>query len=135
MPLLPTLNAILNAITTALLVVGRMKIRQGKQDTHRRIMLTALVTSALFLISYSIYHAQVGSVPYPYHDWTRALYFVVLTPHVILAALQIPFVIALVWLALHGRFDRHRRLARYVWPVWMFVSISGVVVYLMLYWR
>ena len=135
MHFLPTLNAILNAITTVLLVIGRIKIRRGNQDAHRRIMLTALTTSAMFLISYSIYHAQVGSVPYPYHDWSRTVYFIVLTPHVILAAVQVPFVVTLVWLALKGRFERHQRLARFVWPVWMFVSISGVIVYLMLYGR
>ena len=132
-PFLPTLNAVLNAITTVLLVAGRRKIKRGDKDTHRKIMLTALVTSALFLISYTIYHAQVGSVPYPRHDWTRPVYFLILSPHVVLAALQVPFVIALVWLALKERFERHKRLARWVWPVWMFVSVSGVVVYLMLY--
>ena len=133
MPFLPTLNALLNAVTAVLLVVGRRKIKQGNKDVHRRIMLTALTTSALFLISYSIYHAQVGSVPYPRHDWSRPIYFVVLVPHVVLAGLQIPFVIAVVWLALKERFERHRKLARWVWPVWMFVSVTGVIVYLMLY--
>ena len=135
MTYLPTLNAMLNAITAALLIAGRLRIRRGDRDGHRRIMITALVTSALFLISYSIYHAEVGSVPYPYDDWTRPVYFAVLIPHVILAALQIPFVIRLVWLALAQSFERHRRLAVFVWPVWMFVSVSGVLIYLMLYVR
>ena len=130
---LATLNALLNAITTVLLIKGRIRIKRGDQDGHRRIMLMALATSAMFLISYLIYHAEVGSVPYPHHDWTRPLYFAILIPHVILAAVQIPFIIRLVWLALKGSFDRHRRLARLVWPVWMFVSVSGVVVYVMLY--
>jgi len=133
MPFLPTLNALLNAVTTVLLVVGRRRIKRGDQAGHKKVMLTALATSALFLISYSIYHVQVGSVPYPRHDWTRPVYLMILAPHVIFAALQVPFVIALVWLALKERFEQHRRLARYVWPVWMFVSVSGVIVYLMLY--
>ena len=96
-------------------------------------MLAALVSSGLFLSSYLVYHFQVGSVPYPHHDWTRPLYFAVLIPHVILAALLVPLVVVLVWRALKGEFARHRRLARWVWPVWIFVSLSGVVVYLMLY--
>jgi putative membrane protein len=133
MPFLPTLNALLNAVAAVLLVAGRARIKRGDQAGHKRIMLTALTTSALFLISYSAYHLQVGSVPYPRHDWTRPVYLLILAPHVVLAALQVPFVIALVWLALRGRFEQHRRLARYVWPVWMFVSVSGVAVYLMLY--
>ncbi|MDH3939232.1 MAG: DUF420 domain-containing protein, partial [candidate division Zixibacteria bacterium] len=86
-----------------------------------------------FLTCYLIYHAEVGSVPYPHHDWTRPLYFAILVPHVILAALMVPFILITVWLAWREKFIRHRRLARLVWPVWLFVSISGVVIYLMLY--
>lgn len=132
---LPTLNAILNTITTLLLIAGRIKIKRGDEKGHRKLMLNALATSALFLISYSIYHAAVGSVPYPFHDWTRPVYFAILAPHVILAAVQVPFVIALVWFALKSKFEQHKRLAKFVWPVWIFVSISGVLIYLMLYVR
>jgi len=96
-------------------------------------MLSALVSSACFLTSYVVYHYKVGSVPYPYHDWTRAVYFTILIPHVILAGAMTPFVFKAVWHALHDQYDRHRRLVRWVWPVWMFVSVSGVVIYLMLY--
>lgn len=130
---LPTLNAVLNAVSTVFLSLGYVQIRRGNQSTHQKLMISALVTSALFLTSYLIYHYQVGSVPYPYHDWTRPVYFAILVPHVILAAVMTPFIVGLVWLALTKRFERHRRLARWVWPVWMFVSVSGVVVYLMLY--
>ncbi|MBD3299539.1 MAG: DUF420 domain-containing protein [candidate division Zixibacteria bacterium] len=130
---LPTVNALLNATATVLLVWGYVMIRRGHRDTHRNIMISALIVSAAFLTTYLIYHYQVGSVPYPYHDWTRPLYFIILIPHIILAALMVPFIIALVIFAASGRFDRHRRLARWVWPVWIFVSISGVVIYLMLY--
>jgi uncharacterized membrane protein YozB (DUF420 family) len=97
-------------------------------------MIAALSVSALFLTCYLIYHAEVGSVPYPYHDWTRPLYFAILVPHVILAVLMVPFILITVWLAWRERFSTHRRLAKFVWPVWLFVSISGVVIYLMLYW-
>ncbi|MEW6413573.1 MAG: DUF420 domain-containing protein [Candidatus Zixiibacteriota bacterium] len=130
---LPTLNAALNLISATLLAFGYVNIKRGRQTVHKRFMVGALVSSALFLISYSIYHYHAGSVPYPHHDWTRPVYFAVLIPHVILAAVMTPFVIATVWLAFRENFKRHRMLARWVWPVWMFVSVSGVIVYLMLY--
>lgn len=130
---LPTLNAALNSISAVLLAFGYISIRRGRQESHKRFMLAALASSALFLTSYLIYHYAVGSVPYPYDDWTRPVYFTVLIPHVILAAVMTPFILVMVWRALRGQFDRHRQLARWVWPVWMFVSVSGVVVYLMLY--
>lgn len=130
---LPTLNASLNLITTALLIYGFVLIKKGLREKHRRVMLSALGTSVLFLTSYITYHYSVGSVPYPYHDWTRPLYFTLLIPHVILAAAMGPFIIAGVRWALTDRFDKHRKLMRYVWPVWMFVSVTGVIVYLMLY--
>lgn len=130
---LPALNAILNSISTLLLFKGYLEIRKRRIEQHRKFMLGALASSAAFLISYLIYHAGVGSVPYPLQDWTRTLYFVILIPHVILAAVMVPFVLIMVWHALRKSFQKHRRLARWVWPVWMFVSISGVAVYLMLY--
>lgn len=130
---LPALNAVLNGIATILLLLGYINIRRGRQQTHKKFMLAALIASAAFLTSYLIYHYEVGSVPYPYHDWTRPLYFGILIPHVILAALMTPFILIIVYRALKGQFEKHRWLARFVWPVWMFVSISGVIVYLMLY--
>jgi len=130
---LPTLNATLNLVSAVLLSFGYYHIKRGRRDIHKRFMLSALATSALFLTSYLIYHYQVGSVPYPYHDWTRPVYFAILIPHVLLAALTAPFILITVWLALRERLDHHRRLARLVWPAWMFVSASGVAVYLMLY--
>ena len=84
-------------------------------------------------MSYGVYHYHVGSIPYPRHDWTRPLYFAILIPHVLLAALNLPFVIAAVTLGLRGRYATHRKLVVWVWPVWMFVSLSGLAVYLMLY--
>jgi uncharacterized membrane protein YozB (DUF420 family) len=96
-------------------------------------MLAALISSALFLTSYLIYHYSVGSVPYPRHDWTRIVYFAILIPHVILAAVMVPFILSAVYFAWKRQFDRHTRVTRRLWPVWVFVSISGIVVYLMLY--
>jgi len=130
---LPTLNAILNSIATVLLILGFVNIKKKRIDRHKTFMLAALVTSALFLTSYLIYHAQVGSTPYPHYDWTRTLYFIILIPHIILAAVMTPFILIMVWHAWKEQFEKHKRLARWVWPVWIFVSISGVIVYLMLY--
>lgn len=130
---LSTLNAILNAISAVFLYLGFLQIKAGNVEAHRKRMLMALVASALFLVSYLVYHAQVGSVPYPHRDWTRPVYFAILIPHVILAAVNAPFILALVWFAFRGNFEKHKRLARRVWPIWIFVSISGVIVYLMLY--
>lgn len=130
---LPGLNAVLNTISALFLVLGYFFIRRGERDRHRRAMLAALVSSALFVCSYLTYHYQVGSVPYPHNDWTRPLYFAILIPHVILAAVNAPLVALIVWRAWQQDFQRHRRLARWVWPSWLFVSVSGVLVYLMLY--
>ena len=130
---LPSLNASLNFISMILLISGYLLIKRGSRQLHKRVMLSALVISAVFLISYLIYHSKIGSVPYPYQDGTRIIYYTILIPHIILAAVMVPGILASVWFALSGRFDKHKRLVRWVWPVWMYVSISGVVIYIMLY--
>jgi len=130
---LPTLNAILNFISFVFLSLGFYNIKKRRELIHKRFMISAAVTSALFLISYLIYHYNVGSVPYPHHDWTRPVYFAILIPHVLLAGIMSPFIVILLIFALRGRFDRHRKLAIWVWPVWIYVSISGILIYLMLY--
>lgn len=129
----PTVNAFLNFISTLLLITGYVLIKGGNRSAHKKVMLSALVSSSLFLIFYTIYHYTVGSVPYPYYDWTRPVYFVILVPHIILAGLMVPFILAAVFYALRGQFDKHKRIVKYVWPVWIFVSISGILIYLMLY--
>ena len=130
---LPTLNAALNTISAVLLLMGFIAIKRGSRQKHKSLMLSALIVSGLFLTSYLIYHAEVGSVPYPRYDWTRPLYFIILVPHIILAGLMVPFIFMAVWHALKGRYEKHRRIVRWIWPVWMYVSVSGVAVYLMLY--
>ena len=130
---LPALNATLNSITAILLVYGFILIKRKDIQKHKRVMLSALAMSLLFLTSYLIYHFNVGSVPYPHHDWTRPLYFAILIPHTILATVMTPFIVIAVWRALHGDYEKHKKLVRWVWPVWMFVSVTGVIVYLMLY--
>ena len=130
---LPTLNALLNMISGVLLIIAYRQIKKGRREKHKKLMISALSVSAAFLISYTFYHYQVGSVPYPHHDWTRPLYFAILIPHVILAALMSPFIIIAVRLAVKERFEGHKKLVRWLWPVWIFVSVSGVLIYLMLY--
>ena len=132
-PFQATLNAFLNLLSVLLLLLGFIQIKKQNRVLHEKFMWSALVSSTLFLVSYLIYHYRAGSVPYPYQDWTRTLYFIVLIPHIILAAVMTPFVIAAVYFAVRGRFDKHTRITRWLWPVWMFVSVSGVVVYIMLY--
>lgn len=130
---LPALNATLNAISTVLLLTGYVFIRRGQWRRHRACMIAALVMSALFLTSYVIYHLQVGSVPFTKTGWIRTVYFAVLIPHVILAAAITPMVLVTVSRALSSRFDKHRAIARWTLPLWLYVSVTGVIVYLMLY--
>lgn len=130
---LPALNAILNSISAVFLFFGYWYIKKNRQQTHKKFMISALIVSVLFLTSYVIYHYQVPSTPYPYHDWTRPVYFTILIPHIILAAIMGPFIIAAVIFAVKGKFESHKNIVKWIWPVWMFVSVSGVVVYLMLY--
>jgi uncharacterized membrane protein YozB (DUF420 family) len=130
---LPALNATLNATSFVLLVTGYVFIRRGDRRSHKRCMLGALVVSALFLTSYVIYHLQVGSVPFRGTGWIRTLYFVVLIPHVILAAAIVPLILITASRGLSAKYDKHRRIARWTLPLWLYVSITGVIVYLMLY--
>ncbi len=130
---LPALDAVLNALAAVLLVTGFLLIRARRRTAHRNVMIAALVCSTLFLTSYLIYHAQVGSVRFPGTGGWRTVYFTVLISHTLLAA-AVP-VLALITLsrALRQRFDRHRQIARWTLPIWLYVSVTGVVVYLMLY--
>jgi uncharacterized membrane protein YozB (DUF420 family) len=130
---LPAVNASLNAISTVLLLTGYVFIRRGERQKHKACMIAALVTSTLFLTSYVIYHAQVGSVPFKGTGWIRTVYFAVLIPHVILAAAIVPPILITVSRALSAKYDKHRRIARWTLPLWLYVSITGVIVYLMLY--
>jgi putative membrane protein len=131
--LLPTVNALLNATSAVLLATGYVLIRHGRRDAHRRVMLTALGTSALFLVSYLVYHAQVGSVRFRGQGPIRTAYFTILVSHTVLAVVIVPMVAFTFALARRSEFDRHRRLARVTLPLWAYVSVTGVVVYWMLY--
>ena len=130
---LPAVNATLNAISTVFLAAGWTFIRRGQITRHRACMIAAFTTSALFLTSYLVYHANVGSVPFRGLGTVRLLYFAILTTHIILAALILPLALITLSRALARRFDRHRTIARWTLPIWLYVSITGVVIYLMLY--
>jgi uncharacterized membrane protein YozB (DUF420 family) len=132
--LLPSVNATLNALSAVLLVWGYLLIRRKQIERHRRVMKTAFATSCLFLVCYLVYHAQVGSVPFHHEGTTlRTIYFSILIPHTVLA-FTVPF-LAIVTLrrGLAARYDKHRQIARWTLPIWLFVSVTGVAVYVMLY--
>lgn len=130
---LPALNATLNAIAATLLVAGYVHVRKGRIASHKACMISASVCSALFLTSYLIYHALHGSTRYQGDGIGRTLYLVMLFTHVVLAAVNAPMIVATLWFALRGKIDRHRRLARFTLPIWIYVSATGVLVYFVLY--
>lgn len=132
---LPAVNATLNAIAFVLLLCGFVMIKRGRIETHRRFMLAAFATSALFLVSYVTYHANVGSKPFTGQGAIRYVYFAILITHVILAAIILPMALITLTHALRSRFERHVAIARWTLPIWLYVSVTGVIVYLMLYQR
>ena len=130
---LPALNAGLNATSAVLLLIGWLLIRSGRREAHRRVMLAAVASSAAFLVSYLAYHAQVGSVRFQGQGPIRTAYFAILITHTVLAAAIVPLVLITLNHGLRERFDRHRRIARVTLPLWAYVSVTGVVIYWMLY--
>ena len=130
---LPALNATLNATSAILLTIGWVLIRRGRWRQHRAVMISAFCTSVLFLISYLTYHAHIGSKHFAGQGTIRIVYFTILFTHTILAAVIVPLVLVTLSRGLTARFDRHRAIARWTLPLWMYVSVTGVVVYFMLY--
>ena len=130
---LATLNAVLNGSAGCFLLAGYAFIRKKKIKAHRACMLTAFVLSSLFLVTYLLHHAQVGSVPFQHDGWIRGVYLAVLVPHVVLAAAIVPLALFTIYRGWTGRIEKHRRIARWTLPLWLYVSVSGVTVYLMLY--
>lgn len=130
---LPALNATLNSIATLLLLFGFYFIKQKDIARHKLCMVMAFVTSCLFLVSYLIYHFQVGSVPFTKEGWIRPVYFTILISHIILAATIAPLALITLYRAWKGQYEKHRRIARWTWPIWMYVSVTGVLIYIMLY--
>jgi putative membrane protein len=130
---LPALNATLNGIAAILLVTGYLFIKHGRRRQHQWCMLGALTTSALFLVSYVTYHLHAGSRPFPGQGPIRVVYFAILITHVILAAVIVPLALVTAVRGLRSQFDQHVRIARWTFPVWVYVYVTGVVIYLMLY--
>lgn len=129
----PSINATLNGASAVLLFVGHSFIKRGRMAAHRAFMLAALGSSSVFLTCYLYYHAHVGSVRFQGQGWSRPVYFTILISHTILAAVIVPLIIITLTRALRERYDRHRVIARWTYPLWMYVSITGVIVYFMLY--
>lgn len=130
---LPAVNATLNALSAILLTTGYVLIRRGRRKLHEQCMLAALTTSALFLVSYVIYHVNTGSRPFPGQGVIRVVYFAILITHVTLAAAILPLALMTAARGLTAQYDRHVRIARWTLPLWLYVSVTGVVIYLMLY--
>jgi putative membrane protein len=130
---LPALNAALNATSAVLLTAGWLCIRRRNVAAHRACMLSAFAASSLFLVSYVVYHAQAGSVPFMKQGWIRAVYFPLLVTHIVLAAAIVPLALTTIWRAYRADFARHKRLARVTLPIWLYVSVSGVAVYWLLH--
>jgi uncharacterized membrane protein YozB (DUF420 family) len=130
---LPGVNASLNAIAGVLLLIGYILIRRGRRDQHRACMIAAFVTSSIFLASYLTYHAQVGSVRFTREGIVRPVYFTILVTHVILAAAVLPLALVTLSQGLMARYRQHRAIARWTFPIWLYVSVTGVLVYVLLY--
>jgi uncharacterized membrane protein YozB (DUF420 family) len=130
---LPAVNATLNATSGVLLLIGYALIRARRIEQHRKVMLAAFVTSSLFLVCYVVYHAQVGSVRFTRQGIVRPIYFTILITHVTLAAVVLPLAIVTLSRALKAKYARHRSIARWTFPIWLYVSVTGVLVYVLLY--
>jgi uncharacterized membrane protein YozB (DUF420 family) len=131
--LFPALNATLNGASAVLLTTGRVFIARRQVQLHRACMIAAVATSSVFLASYLYYHAHVGSVHFPGTGLARPVYFTILISHTLLAVAVVPLVLLSLMNGLKSRFDRHRRISRWTFPIWLYVSVTGVVVYIMLY--
>jgi uncharacterized membrane protein YozB (DUF420 family) len=130
---LPAVNATLNATATVLLICGYACIRRGRQTAHRNCMVAACVTSVAFLACYLSYHYEVGHTRFTNPAWFRPFYLTILFTHLVLAVAIVPLVLLTVWRAARGQFDQHRRIARWTWPAWLYVSVTGVGIYVLLY--
>jgi putative membrane protein len=130
---LAPLNAVLNATAFVLLVAGFIFIKRKQVAAHRACMISALIVSALFLLSYLTYHYHVGEVRFSGTGWVRPLYFLILIPHVTLAGVIVPLALVTAYFALKTRFPTHKKIARWTWPLWIYVSVTGVIIYFMLY--
>jgi putative membrane protein len=130
---LPAVNAGLNSLSALLLSIGFYFIRKKNPKAHRNCMVAAFVTSTIFLTSYVIYHLNAGRTVFTEPPWFRPIYLTLLLTHTVLAVIIVPLILITLGLAIRGRFEAHKRVARWTWPLWMYVSVTGVVIYLLLY--
>jgi len=130
---LPALNAVLNSMSATFLIIGYVFIKQNRQTAHRNCMIGALVTSTLFLTSYVYYHYNAGRTDFINPEWFRPIYLVILVTHIILAVVIVPLALMTVILAVRRRYELHKRISRWTWPLWMYVSVTGVLIYFLLY--
>jgi putative membrane protein len=130
---LPAVNACLNGASTVLLTIGYIQIKRGNKIAHRNCMIGAVITSSIFLTCYLIYHHFAGRTTFQNPQWFRPIYLLILVTHTVLAVAIVPMVITTVLLAVRQRWESHKRTARWTWPIWMYVSVTGVIIYLLLY--
>jgi putative membrane protein len=130
---LSTVNALLNLCSLFFLLNGYRHIKAGRRDQHKRSMISAFITSGIFLVSYLFYHANVGSVLFQGEGWSRPVYFAILISHIVLAAAIVPMAVVTLYRGLRGKFELHKQFAKKTFPVWVYVSVTGVLIYLMLY--
>ena len=130
---LPAVNACLNGASTIFLIFGYIYIKKGRQDAHRNCMVSALITSTTFLSCYLVYHYFAGRTTFQNPQWFRPIYLVILLTHTVLAVVIVPMVLVTVIQAIRQRWESHKKIARWTWPIWMYVSVTGVVIYLLLY--
>lgn len=130
---LPSVNATLNTIAGTLLLFGYIAIKQGKRELHKKLMVSALGVSAAFLACYLVYHYHVPSKKFPDLGWIKTVYFLILFPHIILAAVMVPMILKTFWHAYREEWEKHKKIAKITFPIWMYVSVTGVIVYFMLY--
>lgn len=130
---LPSLNALLNLFSTICLTLGYIAIKRKKTETHKKFMISALVFSAFFLTGYLVYHYHHGSTKFPELGWIKTIYLIILIPHIILAAAMVPMIAFTFHYAFTGQFEKHKKIARLTFPIWMYVSVTGVIIFLMLY--
>ena len=131
--ILPHVNAVLNTLATILILIAFVFIRTGNREMHRKFMIAAILVSAVFLVSYLVYHFSAPIFVFPGTGWTVPAYYTLLISHVILATVVTPMVIITAWRALHGMFDRHKAIARWTLPIWLYVTVTGVAIYAILY--
>lgn len=129
---LPALNAFLNSLSTVFILSGYVAIKKRKYKMHMKFMLTAFITSVFFLMSYLVYHHYAGDTPFPGQGWIRPVYFTILISHIILSAFVVPLVLASYYFAFSGKFKTHRKVSRWTFPVWLYVSVTGVVIFFLL---